>query len=126
MKRWTLWVAAATLTVGAAMTAVVAQESASKEATITGEVVDLKCYVAAGAKGPGHKGCATGCIKGGGPAGILEDKTDKLYIVVAAKPGGNPAEKLMDHIAAHVTVTGPVGMRGGVHTIVVNTVKAAQ
>src|SRR5215467_7865256 len=39
--------------------------SASKE--ITGEVVDMMCYVDHNAMGDKHSACAAKCIKGGGP-----------------------------------------------------------
>ena len=45
--------------------------SASKE--ITGEVVDMMCYVDHNAMGDKHSGCAAKCIKGGGPVGIVSD-----------------------------------------------------
>ena len=45
--------------------------SASKE--ITGEVVDMMCYVDHNAIGDKHAGCAAKCIKGGGPVGIVSD-----------------------------------------------------
>jgi hypothetical protein len=100
-----------------------AEHAGAMPKSITGEVVDVACYVGSGAHGAGHKSCAEACAKGGGSLGILQDKTNKLYIVVAPKPGGNPNAKLMDHISHKVQVTGPVSMRGGVNTIAVQTVK---
>ena len=52
--------------------------SASKE--ITGEVVDMMCYVDHNAMGDKHAGCAAKCIKGGGPVGIVSD--GKAYLLV--------------------------------------------
>ena len=37
------------------------------EGSWTGEVVDLACYVAQGAKGADHAGCAKSCVKNGQP-----------------------------------------------------------
>ena len=39
--------------------------------TVTGEILDMKCYMTSGAHGEGHKDCAAMCIKGGAPMGIL-------------------------------------------------------
>lgn len=47
---------------------------------ITGEVVDLMCYLDHEAKGQKHRGCATICIKKGGPVGLLAG--DQLYLLV--------------------------------------------
>src|SRR5699024_11503361 len=49
--------------------------------TITGEVLDMSCYMDHGAKGQGHKKCAQGCLDKGLPAGILA-KNGKVYLLV--------------------------------------------
>src|SRR5262249_57501224 len=51
--------------------------SGSKE--ITGEVVDMMCYVDHNAMGDKHSGCAAKCIKGGGPVGIVSH--GKPYLI---------------------------------------------
>lgn len=56
-----------------------------KEATLTGEIVDLSCYVKMGAIGMDHKECAIGCAKAGMPLALLEAKTSKLYLLVSDK-----------------------------------------
>ena len=50
----------------------------SKE--VTGEVVDLMCYMDHNATGDKHAACGTKCIKGGGPVGIVS--SGKAYLVV--------------------------------------------
>ena len=37
-------------------------------ATVRGEVIELECYLASGARGPGHAACARKCIEAGRPA----------------------------------------------------------
>ena len=37
------------------------KQTAGTEMTITGQVVDLNCYVTNGASGAGHKACADAC-----------------------------------------------------------------
>jgi len=100
-----------------------AEHSGGKTRTVTGEVVDVACYVSSGARGENHKSCAEACANGGGALGILERRTNKLYVVVSPKPGGDPKAPLMEHITHTVQVTGPVAMRGGVSTIAVQSVK---
>tara|TARA_B100000809_G_scaffold260767_1_gene308316 strand:+ start:1554 stop:1982 length:429 start_codon:yes stop_codon:yes gene_type:complete len=77
---------------------------------VTGEVVDLKCYVKAGDKGPAHAACAKGCIAAGGPVGLLMPAGDVVLLA--------PDEKMRAHLAAHaaqkVTLSGKVSERSGV------------
>jgi hypothetical protein len=82
--------------------------------TIKGEVVDLMCYVDHGAKGEKHKGCATKCIKGGGPVGLLT-ADDQLYLVIGDHAPVN--DKLADKAAQTVTLKGKVVERNGMRMI---------
>jgi hypothetical protein len=53
--------------------------AAAKE--LTGEVVDMMCYLDHNAMGEKHgQSCGVTCIKGGGPVGIVSD--GKAYLVV--------------------------------------------
>src|SRR5215469_2449511 len=53
--------------------------AASKE--VTGEVIDMMCYVDHNAVGDKHgQSCGAKCIKSGGPVGIVSD--GKAYLVV--------------------------------------------
>ena len=87
-----------------------------KEATqtIKGEVVDLMCYLDHGAKGDKHKGCASKCIKGGGPVGLLT-ADDKLYLVVGDHKPIN--DTLGEKAAQTVTLKGKVVERNGMKMI---------
>ena len=55
---------------------------AQDNTSVTGELVDMNCYMAHGAKGDDHKSCATACIKGGAPMAVLTSD-GKLYLLVA-------------------------------------------
>jgi hypothetical protein len=90
-------------------------EEKGKVETITGEVVDMNCYLDHGAKGEKHKQCATTCIQGGLPVGILTDKT--VYLIVGDHKPIN--DKLAPLAAEKVKVTGEVASRQGVHLIMV-------
>lgn len=53
-----------------------------KQGTITGEVIDVSCYLQLGKTGPKHADCGGKCVRNGQPAGILTaDK--KVYVVMA-------------------------------------------
>ncbi len=53
-----------------------------KVATVTGEVVDVSCYLQLGKRGEAHIPCGTKCIANGQPIGIV-DAEGNLYIIMA-------------------------------------------
>jgi hypothetical protein len=98
----------------------------AKEVSLTGEVVDVSCYLQSGARGEGHKDCAVACAKAGGPLGILT-KDGKLYVsVLPDDHSAGPNQKLMDYIAENVTVKGVVRTKGGVNGLMITDVAMAK
>lgn len=83
--------------------------TAAAEKTVTGEVVDLMCYIDHGAMGDKHSACGNKCIKGGGPVGVVEN--DKAYLVVGEHKPIN--DELADSCGKTVTIKGKVAERGG-------------
>jgi hypothetical protein len=81
--------------------------------TITGEVVDLMCYIDHGAMGEKHAACAGKCIKGGGPVGIVSD--GKSYLLVGDHKPIN--DELADSAGKTITVKGKLAERGGMAMI---------
>ena len=53
-----------------------------KPATVTGEVVDVSCYLQLGKRGEAHIACGSKCIANGQPIGVV-DAEGNLYIVMA-------------------------------------------
>jgi hypothetical protein len=53
-----------------------------KPATVTGEVVDISCYLQLGKRGEAHIACGSKCIEHGEPIGLV-DSDEKLYILFA-------------------------------------------
>ena len=82
--------------------------------TLTGEVVDLMCYLDHGAKGEKHKGCAKKCIEGGGPVGLLT-ADGQLYLVIGEHQPLN--KELGPKAAETVTLKGKVVERNGMKMI---------
>ena len=82
--------------------------SASKE--ITGEVVDMMCYVDHNATGDKHAGCAAKCIKGNGPVGIVSN--GKAYLIVGDHKPMN--DTLAEYAGKTITIKGKLADRGGV------------
>src|SRR2546428_11592460 len=86
--------------------------AASKE--VTGEVVDMMCYVDHNAIGEKHgQSCGAKCIKRGGPVGIVSE--GKAYLVVGEHKPIN--DQLADLCGKSVTVKGKLAERGGIAMI---------
>ena len=89
-----------------------------KVATISGELVEVSCYLQLGKKGEAHIPCGSDCIKHGQPAGIL-DKSGKLTVLFVEEhdPRRNGEidvrEKLAGLVAKQVTATGMLTTKDG-------------
>jgi hypothetical protein len=122
----TKWVALAAVVASAfIVTAAPAEDMhAAKPVSLTGEVIDTGCYLAHEARGAKHVGCATKCIAGGMPMGLLTaDGT--LYLVTLNHDDADPYHKLMKMAGQTVTVTGVVSERSGMKGVDVTAVRAA-
>ena len=88
------------------------KEKLSAEATkeISGEVVDMMCYVDHNAMGEKHAKCGGTCIKGGGPVGIVSE--GKAYLVVGEHKPIN--DQLAEYCGKTVTLKGKLAERGGI------------
>lgn len=99
--------------------------SAEQEQTLTGEVVDVFCYLSHGKEGlgKGHAGCAKKCIQGGLPVAIKVG--DQLYLAsMADHTAANT--KLAGLAAEQVTVRGKVMEQDGQRFIAISDVQRAQ
>ncbi len=89
----------------------VASSGPSDRITVTGEIIDSKCYHGAMKPGEGktHKACATLCISNGIPAMFI-DETGKAYLLSA---GGTVLDDdSLSKIGERVEVTGDVTALG--------------
>ena len=77
---------------------------------VTGEIVDMMCYVDHNASGEKHASCGEKCIKGGGPVGIVSD--GKAYLVVGTHKPIN--DELAPLAGKTVTLKGKMASNGGV------------
>ena len=92
--------------------------------TITGEVVDMGCYLGHGARGEKHVSCATKCLNQGMPMGLLTSN-GTLYLVTLDHDNADPYNSLKDMAGKDVTVTGGLLTRSGMKAIEASTVKLA-
>ncbi len=115
--------ATAALAVGAEKHAATKSEAAAtKPVTLKGELVDTGCYLGHGARGEKHKACATKCISGGMPMGLLT-ADGALYLLTMDHGNPDPYNQAKDLAAEMVEVTGPVFARNGMKAIEVTAVK---
>ena len=104
--------------------ATMSHEAAGPMKSVTGEVVDMGCYLQHEAHGAKHVACGTKCVAGGMPMGILTaDGT--VYLVTMNHDDADPYNQLKKMVGQTVTVTGPVSERGGVKGIDANAAKPA-
>jgi len=97
-------------------------ERLAEEVTITGEVLDMNCYMSGEKHGMAHQKCAQGCLSGGAPMGLLT-KDKKVYLLTKNNAKADAYTTLQGKAAEEVTVTGTLHERGGVAAIVVSSVK---
>jgi hypothetical protein len=94
--------------------------------TLSGEIVDLACYMPhpepGHGSGPGHRKCADTCLKKGLPMGLVTDD-QQVWLLLEDHQNPKPYATLKDKAAEHVTIEGTKTPRGGVNGFVVETVK---
>jgi hypothetical protein len=84
--------------------------------TLTGEIVDSKCYL--GVMNPGqlapHRACAVRCISGGIPPVLLvrQKEGPPLYLLLVSEDGSPVNKEVLDMIAVPLTVAGEVVRQG--------------
>jgi hypothetical protein len=95
-----------------------------KLVTVTGEIIDLSCYLQLGKHGDKHKPCGTKCIANGQPIGLLT-KTGGVYLLIdeehdPRRDGLTEFRKAAgDHFAHVMEVSGTETSVRGIHTIYV-------
>ena len=128
MRPWGLWLLSVVWLVGGtnvwadAEHTHVHEASAPQEEVLTGEVVDVFCYLshAEDGLGAGHAECAQKCIKKGLPVAIKVG--NQLYL--ASMAGHEPAnEVLAGHAGQEVTVHGEIMERDGQQFIAISHIE---
>ena len=87
--------------------------------TISGEIVDMACYMSGEEHGSKHAKCAGMCVTGGAPMGLLT-KSGDLYLVVADHADEKPYEAAKKMAGNDAKLTGKVTKKGGVQALIVD------
>ncbi len=96
---------------------------AAEPVKVTGEIIDTYCFVIMGAKGESHRQCAIDCVKAGIPAGLLEEGTGKVYVLLPNKDKSPLPTAVIDKMAKKVTITGKVYTSGGSQFLTIESIK---
>jgi|SRR6185437_9526450 len=86
----------------------------SQAVTVTGEVVDLACYLDHGAQGSKHAQCAKTCITSGLPVG-LKGQDGKTYLLIGEHKPVN--SELAPYAGQTVTLRGKSVSRDGLNLL---------
>ena len=101
--------------------ALAAPVGSAEPGTITGEVVDLRCYEkAAENAGDAHVDCALSCARRGAILGVLA--ADGVY-VITGEYTAEANKRLIEFIARDVEVTGEITERAGRRTIRIRDIR---
>jgi len=93
--------------------------------TLDGEILDMACYLADGAKGPAHKRCAQTCAEHGMPLGLLSD--DGSVYLLYPKHGKEEAFEAVKKLAGSAAhLTGESADRSGMKGFEVHSAEAAK
>jgi hypothetical protein len=96
----------------------------AKTVTVTGEVIDTYCYALLGAKGESHRQCAIDCFKAGIPAGLLENGTNKVFVLLPNKDKTSlPQKDILEKMGRQATITGKVYTSGGSNFLTIESIK---
>ena len=99
--------------------------------TVTGEVVDISCFLQLGKRGEAHIACGQKCVRNGQPVGILTDTGD-LYLVIPEehhpRRDGQVSvkERFAELMAKRVQVSGMATSYRDYHTLFVRSLPPEQ
>lgn len=91
-----------------------AAPKSGSELTVTGEVLDMACYLDHGASGEKHAGCAEKCISSGLPVG-LKSADGTVYLLIGEHKPANA--ELAQYAAKTITVKGKLVNRDGINLL---------
>jgi type 1 fimbria pilin len=96
----------------------------AKTVTVKGEVIDTYCYATMGAKGESHRECAIDCFKAGIPAGLLENGTNKVFVLLPNKDKTSlPQKDILEKMGRQATIVGKVYTSGGSNFLTIESIK---
>ena len=98
---------------------------ATRNVTLTGDVIDLSCRLGQGLSGASHKMCAEVCADRGIPLAILGSDGNVYMPISTSMPGDAQNTRLKPFAEQRVRVTGRVVNQHGQRAIFIDTITAA-
>jgi hypothetical protein len=95
-----------------------------KPITVSGEIIDLSCYLQVGKHGEKHKSCGVKCLQNNQPIGLLA-KNGTVYLLMEEEHDprrdgqANIRQAAIDNFAKIIEVSGTESMHGGYRAIFV-------
>ena len=103
----------------------VAGPAGAAEESVTGEILDMACFIPKGAKGPAHRKCALTCAEHGMPLGVLTD--DEQVYLLYPKHGKEKAFDAVKGLAgSRAVLKGKADERMGMRGFEVHSATAAE
>lgn len=96
------------------------EHAGGKASVVTGELVDMGCYIGHSAKGEKHAECAAKCISGGMPMGVVTS-TGQLYLLTMDHANPDAYNKAKGLAGKQVKISGPAYVKSGIKSIDVVT-----
>jgi len=98
--------------------------AASSSVTLTGEILDLSCYLGHDhSAGKDHAKCAKACLTGKGASAGLLTKDGKVYLLVGGHDNGDVYKTACNLGGEQAKVTGTKSDKGGLQAIVIEKVE---
>ena len=98
-------------------------EKEPEQIGLSGEVIDIACYLAHEARGADHEACAKRCVKGGQPMGLL-DGDGTVWVLYAHHVEGTAFALTKELAGRDVDLRGVPSERGGMKGLEVRQVAA--
>ncbi len=98
--------------------------AAQKDAVVSGEIVDLACYMGHEAAGGKHGKCAKMCIKGGSPMGLKAESGD-VWLLVNDHQAEKAYAAAKDLAGEKAKITGHTTTKGGLNALIVEKAEKA-
>lgn len=99
-----------------------AAKSGSASMEMTGEILDMNCYMTHGGAGPKHAKCAKACALKGAPLGLLDEKGG-VHLLVVDHDDEKPMKRAQELAGEKVKISGKMSAKGGLSAVVLASVE---
>jgi hypothetical protein len=102
-----------------------------KVSSVTGEIVEVSCYLQLGKRGEKHVPCGSECIKNGMPPGVVDAKGN-LYLILAEEHDprrfgkADIRDKVIPLMAKTATVTGMLTEKDGYKALYIQAIEGSK